>query len=181
MFKHVLGATALLAASLPSAAFAGIGATASLGGLTDGTAWAPSLDWREKGIHVSLQAFDTIGGLTEDRLNLGLGAAFVAVKRQIAPEVEGTFSPGARVRYLQYMGDTGEALDKAKLQSSGFNVTGEFRMGMEMKKGMGFGVYVVPQLGVSNLFTIATTPADDAEIGLTYGGGVEVSVWFLKK
>ncbi len=181
MFKNVLGTLAILAMLVPDAAHAGFGATAALGGLTDGTSWAPSLDWREKGTHISLQAIDTIGGLTSDRLDLGLGAAFVVVKRQIAPEVEGTFSPGARVRYFQFMGDTGDALSDAKMQASGFNVVGQFRMGMEMKKGMGFGVYVVPQIGASNLFQVGTILDKDAELGLTYGGSVEVSAWFLNK
>lgn len=181
MFRNLVGCIVLLLAAAPSAAHAGFGATAALGGLSDGTVWAPSLDVRFKGVHLSLQALDTIGGLTAEQLNLGLGGAFVVVKRQIGGEIEGTLSPGARIRYFQYIGDRGDALAKSKTQGSGFNVTAQMRMGMEIKKGMGFGVYVVPQLGVSNLAGVGLGKESDAELGLTWGGGLEVSTWFLKK
>ncbi len=181
MFKNLIGTTALLAALAPTHAFAGFGATAQLGGLSDGTAWAPSLDWRASGITFNLQAIDTIGGLGSDQLNLGAGITFVALKRQIAPEVEGTMAPGARLRYFGFMGDLGEALDDAKMQSGGFNAVAQLRTGMEMKKGMGFGVYVVPMLGVTNLPGLGQVKASKSEISLAYGGGVEVSAWLLDK
>lgn len=179
--KKILGLIALTAAMAPSAAFAGFGMTASLGGLSDGTSWAPSMDWRSRGFVVNLNAVDLIGGVPDDRLNLGAGFSVIAMKREIAQEVEGTLMPGARIRYAGFLGDTADALSTAKLQDSGFNVTGQLRMGMEMKKGMGFGVYVVPQLGVSNIFGLGAVGANKAEMSLTYGGGLEVSAWFLKK
>jgi hypothetical protein len=37
-----------------------------------------------------------------------------------------------------------------------------------MKQGMGFGIYVVPQIGVSN-FT--------GDVGLSYGGTLQFSTW----
>lgn len=181
MLKKLVGLTLLVAAMAPSAAFAGFGATGALGGLSDGTAWAPSLDWRAKGVYFNLQALDTIGGLTSDQLNLGAGFAIVAEKRQIAPEVEGVVMPGLRLRYYGFTGDTARALDTAKVASSGFNATAQLRIGMEMKKGMGFGVYVVPQIGASNLAGTGTVAAKNQEFGLTYGGGVEVSAWLLDK
>jgi hypothetical protein len=181
MFRNLLGLTALLAALTPASALAGFGATAQLGGMSGGTSWAPSLDWRASGVTFSLQAIDTIGGLGSDQLNLGAGITFVAIKRQIAPEVEGTVAPGARLRYFGFMGDLGEALDDAKMQSGGFNGLAQLRMGMEMKKGMGFGVYVVPMLGVTNLPGLGTVKASKAEISLAWGGGVEVSAWLLDK
>jgi hypothetical protein len=181
MFKKFVGLPFLLGALAPAPALAGFGATAQLAGLSDGTVWAPSLDWRASGITFNLQAIDTIGDLGSDRLNLGAGITFVTVKRHIAPEVEGTMAPGARLRYFGYMGDLGEALEKAYMQSSGFNAVAQLRTGMEMKKGMGFGVYVVPMLGVTNLPTLASVKAEDAEITLAWGGGVEISAWLLDK
>lgn len=181
MKSKILGSLILTAALAPTPALAGFGMTASLGGLSDGTAWAPSLDWREKGFTFNLQAVDTIGGLGNDQLNLGAGFTVVALKRTIGQEIEGTLAPGARLRYYGIMGDLGDALDKADMQSSGFNGTAQLRMGMEIKKGMGFGVYVTPQLGVSNLFTVGTVKNSKSELGLTYGGGVEVSAWLLNK
>ena len=180
MFKKITGLLAFAATLAPGMAHAGFGATASLGGLTDGTSWAPSLDWRAKGYAFNLQLVDTIGGVTSDQLNLGAGFSGIAGKRKIGDNIEGVIMPGGRVRYMQYIGDTGDALSKSKVQASGFNVDAEFRMGMEMKEKMGFGVYVVPQLGVSNLWGLGLSPEDDSEMRLTYGGGVEVSAWFLE-
>jgi hypothetical protein len=170
---------ALLALALPSSALAGFGATANLTGLSDGTGWAPSIDYRSKGFHLQVQALDLIGGLPNDTLNLGVGFQMIAAKREIAQEVEGTVMPGGRARYYSITGDSGDALSKADLANGGFNLTGEVKMGMEMKKGMGFGIYVVPEVGVSNIPGIGAK-ADDQEITLIYGGGLEVSAWFLK-
>lgn len=181
MFKKLIGIVLLAAASAPGAAFAGVGATAALGGLSDGTTWAPSIDYRSHGMHFSLQAIDLIGALPDDQINLGAGFAINAVKRQVAPEVEGVVMPGIRLRYFAITGDPGDALDKAKMSTSGFHGVAEVRMGMEMKKGMGFGVYVVPQLGASTIRDVGTTLAKDSEIGLTYGGSVEVSAWLSNK
>ena len=180
MFKKLIGLALMAAAMAPGAAFAGFGATASLGGLSDGTSWAPSLDWRQHGMLFSLQAIDLIGGLPDDQLNLGAGFAVNTVKRQVAPEIEGVVMPGIRLRYYALTGDTGSALDKAKVSSSGFNGVAELRMGMEMKKGMGFGVYVVPQIGASTIRDVGVTAAKDSEVSVTYGGAVEVSAWLLK-
>jgi hypothetical protein len=181
MFRNLLGITALLAAFAPTQALAGFGVTAQLSSLSDGTFWVPSLDWRAKGITFNLQAIDTIGGLASDQLNLGAGITFVALKKDIAQEVEGTMAPGLRLRYFGHMGEFGEALDDAKMQSGGFNAVAQLRTGMEMKKGMGFGVYVVPMLGVTNLPGVGTVKASKSEIALAWGGGVEVSAWLKDK
>ncbi|MBM4364750.1 MAG: hypothetical protein FJ102_00935 [Deltaproteobacteria bacterium] len=168
----------LMVLAAPTSAFAGFGATAHMTGLSDGTGWSPSLDWRQKGVHVNLQAIDIIDALGDDELNLGAGFAIVAAKRTITPQVEGTLSPGLALRYYSINGDVGDAMEKAKMQRSGFNLVGQFRMGMEMKEKMGFGVYVVPQLGVTNLKTLGGKE-DDSEIKLVGGGGLEVSAWFV--
>lgn len=181
MQNRILGSLVLLAALAPTPALAGFGMTASLGGLSDGTSWAPSLDWRERGFTFNLQAVDTLGGLGSDELNLGAGFTVVTLKRLIANDVEGTLAAGARLRYFGIMGELGDALDKTKMQSSGFNGTAQLRMGMEMKQSIGFGVYVTPQIGVSNLVTVGLVKDSASELGLTYGGGVEVSVWLLNK
>ena len=169
-------ALALLAA--PASAFAGIGSTAHLTFLSDGTGWAPSLDWRAKGVHVNVQVIDLLDGLGDDELDVGAGFAMVAAKRAISPQVEGTASPGLALRYYSINGDGGDAMEKAKLQRSGFNLVAQARIGMEMKDKMGFGVYVVPQIGVTNLKTFGGKD-DESEIKLVGGGGLEVSAWFM--
>ncbi|MBM4392921.1 MAG: hypothetical protein FJ090_17485, partial [Deltaproteobacteria bacterium] len=129
-------------------------------------------------VHINVQAVDLVDALGDDVLNLGAGFAMVAAKRTITPQVEGTVSPGLALRYYSINGDAGDAMEKADKQRSGFNLVGQFRMGMEMKEKMGFGVYVVPQLGVTNLKTMGGKE-DDSEIKLVGGGGLEVSAWFL--
>ena len=83
----------------------------------------------------------------------------VEVRIKCAPEVEGVFMPGVGFR----VADTGKI---------GFNAMVKARFGAEMKKGVGFGVYVVPAVGITTLSTGSITP--------NYGGGVEFSAWFVE-
>ena len=46
----------------------------------------------------------------------------------------------------------------------------QVRMGAQTQKGMGFGIYVVPQLGVSTI---------PGEFRVTYGGGFQISAWLM--
>ena len=61
--KTLFAAIGLLIAST-SPAWAGVGATAYVGGYQDGTAWHPSLDYRAKGILVQLHVLDWIQSVT---------------------------------------------------------------------------------------------------------------------
>lgn len=180
MIKNLTGLLALVAMFAPGLAHAGFGATAHLGGLSDGTGFSPTLDWRAKGFLVQVNLIDTIGSITDDQLDVGAAFSGVAAKRKIADQIEGVMMPGGRVSYYGLIGDLADAADKAKVQAGGFSLAGEFRLGMEMKDKMGFGVYVVPQIGVSNRLGVGTVADDEGEIGLTYGGGLEVSAWFLE-
>lgn len=159
--KKLLATAALAALSFLVApkAEAGVGMTANLGGWTDGTYWLPSIDYRAKGLLVQVHALDLINGIKGGgfALNTGADVTYVVVKKQIAPEIEGVLMPGAGIRVV----DQGDI---------GFNFMAQARMGMEMKKGMGFGVYVVPGLGISNIGT--------GDIGVATGGGVQISSWF---
>jgi hypothetical protein len=184
---------AALLAALPSTAFAGVGATAHLSSMNDGTSWAPTIDYRAKGFLVQLDALSLLGTpfannedktgddfFPHDQLNFGVSASYAVLKKQCAPEIEGVFMPGLDIRYIGYIGDTGEALNDAEMQSGGANISVKGRFGMEMKKGAGFGVYVVPKLGVSSVPGIAVVAADKSAMNVTYGGGIEVSAWFNK-
>lgn len=183
----------LLAFAAPATAFAGVGATAHLATVNDGTAWAPSLDFRYSGFLVQLDVLNLIGGLPapdkdaataswlqdlpHDQLNFGLAGSYVVLKKKCMPDIEGVFMPGLEFRYFGYIGDTGKQYSDAKLTGGGVHALLEGRFGMEMKQGAGFGVYVVPQLGISSIPAIGLK---DSKIALVYGGGVEVSAWFLK-
>lgn len=181
----------LLALVLPTTAFAGVGATAHLSSLNDGTSWAPSLDYRAKGFLVQVDVLSFLAnigpdnddnvlsaiGVEHDLLNLGVAASYVVVKKKCMENIEGVWMPGLDVRYQGYIGEVGEALSDGDLQSGGFHAVMESRLGMEMKNGAGFGVYVVPKFGLS---TIRSAGQQDSTLTATYGGGLEVSAWFNK-
>jgi hypothetical protein len=152
-----------LAASAP--AHAGFGMTAAMGSTNDGAALgilAPTLDYRASGILVQVHLLDLIGELPNKNLDIGLDVSGIALKRKIGPDVEGVFMPGGSVTIHS---DTG-------FDSVGWQVLAQTRMGAEIKQGMGFGVYVVPVIGASNLLT--------GDVGLAYGGTLQVSAWFKK-
>lgn len=152
---------ALVLLAAPQAAFAGFGATAHLTGLTDGTSWVPSLDYRSKDLLVQVHILDTLlntAGGGDFALDAGVDVTYAAVKKKVAPETEGVLMPGGSIRLANY-------------SDFGLNVIAEMRMGAEMKKGMGFGIYVVPQLGVTTL---------PGEFRVAYGGGLQVSAWLNK-
>ena len=155
--KTLLTLALLLA---PGTAFAGFGTTAHLTAASDGTAWVPSFDWRSKGLLVQLHLLDTLrstAGGGDFALDVGVDLSSAVVKKKVAEDVEGILAPGGSVRLANY-GDFG------------FNALAEMRMGAEMKKGMGFGIYVVPQLGVSTI---------PGEFRVTYGGGFQISAWLM--
>jgi hypothetical protein len=159
---------------------AGFGATAFLApdfGSNDLGApmWAPSVDYRFNGLLFQLPALNLIGGLTNKHLDLGLAFSGIVAKGQMGTDFDGVFFLGGNARYF--------APTDAKIKNaSAFEVMLKARLGMEVKKnkegrGMGFGVYVVPRLGIS---TFADSKAETAkrELGLGWGGGLELSTWF---
>ncbi|MES2639677.1 MAG: hypothetical protein V4850_09345 [Myxococcota bacterium] len=162
--KKLIALLALaLAASAP--AHAGFGMTAAMGATNDGAAlgvMAPSLDYRAKGVLVQVHLLDLIGELPNGMLDVGIDVSGIAMKRKVAPEVEGVLMPGGSVTIHS---DTG-------FSSVGWQALAQMRMGAEMKQGMGFGMYIVPVIGASNLLT--------GKVGLAYGGTLQVSAWFKK-
>lgn len=160
--KKLLLALALAFAS--TSAQAGVGFTAGLGASTSSpyVAFAPTLDYRTGGWLVQLHAFDLIGQLPAGNLDIGVDVTAIAIKRRVGQEVEGVFMPGAGVTLFT---DTG-------FHSVGWRAEAEARFGAEMKQGIGFGIYVVPVLGATNL---------TGSTGISYGGSVQVSTWFAKQ
>lgn len=140
-------------------AWAGFGTTASIGGGMLGTS-APTLDYRASPVLVQIHALDLLAPLMtggDFYLNTGADVTYVAVKKKVGPEVEGVLMPGGGLG-INTAGDTN------------WYVIGEARVGAEMKAGMGFGMYVVPYLGVTDMVR--------GDVGLLYGGSVQVSAWF---
>lgn len=156
--------TSVCSLALTSPAWAGVGLTGYFGAGPgyEGTVWAPSVDYRSKGLLVQIHALDLLAPLAtggDFYVNTGVDVTYVALKKKVGPEVEGVLMPGGGV-YLNTLGDTH------------WYVGAEARMGAEMKQGAGFGMYVVPTLGVTNFVT--------GDVGLSYGGTIQVSAWFGK-
>lgn len=172
MKKTLIVALASLATASP--AFAGFGSTASvpLGGsgasmsfggvavsVPTGTAGAPTLDYRAKGWVVQAPVLDILGSALDDAdgTDLGLAVSYGVHKKKIAEETEGVLMPGAHFTH-----------------TAGGNAFGvHARLGGEMKKGAGFGLYVVPKLGVF-------MPEGGGDTAFTTGGTLEFSAWFAK-
>lgn len=146
----------------PTPAHAGVGFSAGGYAYSDGTNFAPSLDYRVSGVLVQLHLLDLLAGPAAGggfALNSGADISYSVLHKKVAPEVEGVFMPGVGFRVADQGG-------------IGFNAMAKARFGAEMKKGIGFGMYVVPAVGITNLTT--------GDITANYGGGVEVSVWFVE-
>lgn len=158
--KSLLGLGALLALVVPGIAHAGVGTTAYMSHLSDGTAWWPSLDVRTKGWLVQIHALDLVGSLPNKYVDVGFDVTKNVVKKKVDEDIEGVVMPGLGARF--YSADT-------RFSNPQFNVVVETRMGAEIKKGAGFGMYVVPMIGVGNVAT--------GNFGVTYGGGLQVSAW----
>lgn len=157
--KKLVVALAALAFAAP--AHAGMGLTANMSGLSDGTYWAPSLDYRSGGWLVQMHVLDLVGNVTNKTVNLGVDVTKITQKEKIAEDIEGVLMLGGGARVL-----TNTDFDPLM-----FNLVGEARMGAERKKKAGIGIYVVPMIGLTNI------PTASEEIDLTYGGGVQISTW----
>jgi hypothetical protein len=167
-FAAVLG----LVGALSEEAQAGFGSTAYMTFASDGAgAWAPSLDYRYKGLLIQLPLLNTIGGFTSKFLDIGVAGSGIVAKGSMGGNYDGVLMIGG---VFGYYGST-----QGNSQGS-FHLLMKARLGAEVKKGdrngMGFGVYVVPLLGVSSYNANAT--GSNSNFGLAYGGGLEVSAWF---
>jgi hypothetical protein len=167
--KKLLGSLLAFVALGSAPAFAGVGSTAYLQSMNDGTTWYPSLDIHTEGWLVQIHLLDvlSVAGPTKD-INFGADVTKVALKRKVGNDIDGVIAPGVGFR-----------LDApTSFKNAGFNAVLQARMGAEVKQGMGIGLYVVPELGISNLASVSAT--GKRQIGVTYGGGLQVSVWTKK-
>ena len=173
-FSQVVAAVAVAAAvtSAPEAQ-AGFGSTAYMTSTVDplGTlgagGWAPTLDYRSGALLFQFPALNLLGGLTSSYLDFGLGVSGTMARGQMSGTTDGVFMLGGEARYLSF----------SDLDVSGFSLMGKGRLGAEVKKtdkkGMGFGIYVVPRLGIAKL--------SEGDMEIAWGGGIEMSAWFSGK
>lgn len=160
----VVGALALAALAQPTPALAGVGTTAAFGGGVGVTAGpsAPTLDYRRGPVLVQLRLLDQLAPLALSGpfyVNTGLDVTAVALHQPVSPHVEGVIMPGAGVHL-----DTAAGL--------AWDFVLEARVGAEVQDKMGLGLYVVPTLGLTDRVT--------GDLGVAYGGSIQLSVWFAQ-
>lgn len=131
----------------------------------------PSLDYKSGPLVIQVDALELVESLAqEDMLRLGFNIYQTTTKKKITEEFSGVIQLGGSVDYDQQSDDL-----------SYINVLGAMRMGAQAAKGMGFGIYVVPEIGVS----LANGDAADAvrpdgSMELEVGGQLQISTWLAK-
>ena len=144
----------------------------------------PTFDVKTQGWVLQFDALETLASLTrkeftndgDEAMGLHFGAG--VYKTSLRKPIKGDKDGGDIVGVVQPGGQL--TLDT----NSGFShmnaaVLGGVRMGAQASKGMGFGMYVVPQLGFASVRKLGGDKPDPTEstIGLAVGGQLQVSVW----
>jgi hypothetical protein len=141
---------------LPTEARAlGIGSSLAFGFGEGINGFPPSFDLVIDPATVQIHALQTIDAAFDDQLYLGANAYFEVEIAPIAEPWYATVQPGFS---LDLIGDPTTVI-----------IAGEARLGIVADNDAGFGVYVVPALGIA---------ASDGESELLAGGTLQVSVWF---
>jgi hypothetical protein len=166
--KRVLFALAALI--LPQSAFAGFGVTGHLGGGFGGLggqtwppimSYLPTLDYHSGPELLQVDLLGLISSITTED-NIGIDAAFyhTTYRGEISDRWKGTVAPGLHVGFHKQP----DPIDQTHLDA----IVG-LRMGAQALKEMGVGLYVVPGIGIRNVF--------DDKVYLAMSGGIELSVW----
>lgn len=164
--KRFLMAAAL--AALPTAAQAGVGVTwftgydgGSKGFFTSGSA-LPTVDFHMNEYIIQVHALDLVRcGLTE---SLCLGGDFYMTTRRmkVNEDIGGVIQPGASLDIYSPTFD---------MDPLSVGAMGKVRMGAQTQKGMGFGIYVVPGIGLG---------MGGGELDFLYSGQLQISTWTNK-
>jgi hypothetical protein len=160
---------ALAALILPQSAFAGFGVTGYLGGGFGGLggqtyppimSGLPTLDYHSGDNLLQLDLLGLISSITT-KDNFGFDAAYynTMYKGEIHENWKGTVAPGIHLGYEK----------EAVADQSHLDALVNLRMGVQALKEMGVGLYVVPGIGIHDVF--------DDKIYLAMSGGIELSVW----
>jgi len=167
--KRFLAALAL--AVVPSIAQAGVGLTWYTGP-SGGTKavygdpmYLPTIDIHSQKLLIQLHALDLVAYLPAKYIALG-GDVFVTTRHlKVNEDIGGVIATGGS---LDLFTDTG---------FDAFDVGAQFkvRMGAQTQKGMGFGIYVVPGLGVG-----AVSSGGNSSMDILASGQLQVSVWTNK-
>jgi hypothetical protein len=142
-----------LALHVPAHAF-GLGSSVGVG-FGDPLGFPPSFDLVLDPAIIQIHALQTIDAAVDDQLYLGANVYFEVEIAPIGGPWYGTIQPGFS---LDLLGDPTTVV-----------VAGEARLGLAAQDDAGFGLYVVPALGIA---------ASDGDTELVAGGTLQVSVWF---
>jgi len=172
--KRILFALAALV--LPQSAFAGFGTTGyllsgssfvgagvgGLGGQTYGPIMSglPTLDYHSDPHLLQIDVLGLVSSITT-KDNFGIDAAYyyTSYKGEIHDNWKGVVAPGGHIGFWKQP-DPG---------TTDLDVLFNLRMGVQAAKEMGVGLYVVPGIGIHDVF--------DDKIYLAMSGGIELSVW----
>ena len=169
---------AALATIIPMTAQAGFGVThhssiehSTKTGYFSSNHVLPSIDYKSGPLVVQVDALELIESLgQEDMLRLGINVYQTTIKKKVNENFGGVVQFGGSIDF-----------DQQNQDLKYINVLGAMRMGAQAAKGMGFGIYVVPEIGVS----IANGDAADAirpdgTMELEVGGQLQISTWLAK-
>ena len=176
MMKRLLAVALLAAASAPMTAHAGFGVSGTLGTIENSTKtkyftaqhYYPTLDYKAGEILVQVAVLDLINSLgPEDDLLFGLNGYYQVRKGAVTEDIMGVAQIGASLDY-----------DKVTEDVAFTTVMLSGRMGAQAVKKMGFGIYIVPEIGV-NLVNDDNVREDSMELAV--GGQVQISTWLAGK
>jgi hypothetical protein len=132
----------------------------------------PSFDYKSGPLVVQVDVLELVESLgQEDQLRIGVNVYQTTTKKKVTDEFGGVIQFGGSIDF-----------DQVSQDLKFINVMGAMRMGAQASKGMGFGIYVVPEIGVS----IANGDAADAirpdsTMELEVGGQLQISTWLAGK
>ena len=130
----------------------------------------PSFDIKNKQMNFQIDLLETIESLMQDdMMHLGVNFNYTTIKGQLNDTTnwQGIVAPGVSFDYSQY----GEDL-------SYIDLIANIRMGAQTSaKDFGFGVYVVPGLGLSAATGDGAEFMHEDETQLAVGGALQVSIW----
>ncbi len=152
--------------SLPGTAHAlGYGTSYGIGAEVSGRGYYaapfgtwPSLDLYLHSVTLQLHPLELVHGIMQDDIQLGANAYFAGRSFATGTALEGVIMPGAS---FDLAADTDfDPLDLALMA--------EGRAGLQAADAMGFGIYLVPGLGIA---------LADGDFELMLGGRVELAIW----
>ena len=169
---------AALATVIPMTAQAGFGVThyssiehSTKTGYFSSNHMLPSLDYKNGPLVIQIDALELIESMAqEDMLRLGVNVYQTSIKKKVTENFGGVVQLGGSFDYDQQSDDL-----------SYINVLAAMRMGAQASKGMGFGIYVVPQIGISMANGDgAEFVRPDGSMELEVGGQLQISTWLAK-